>query len=221
VARITGLPRAVARRCLYTLVQLGYVGTDGRGYFLQPKILSLGYAYLSSTSLGNALQPYIEKVSEATQESCSVGVLEDDEVVYVARAATRRIMSVALNVGSRLPAYSTAMGRVLLAHLSDTERAAYLGRVEIVATTDNAITEPAALRTTLRAVRENGYALVDQELEVGLRSLAVPIRNLAGKVVAAMNVSAQAGRISCEEMEERYLPVLTATAHDISMLLVK
>jgi IclR family pca regulon transcriptional regulator len=221
VARITSLPRAVARRCLYTLMQLGYVGTDGRSYFLRPKILALGYAYLSSTSLGTVLQPYIEKVSETTRESCSVGVLEDDEVVYVARAATKRIMSVALNVGSRLPAYCTAMGRVLLAHLSEADLAAYLSRVDLAPTTENAITNPEVLKALLGSVRESGFALVDQELEVGLRSLAVPIRNLAGKVVAAMNVSAQAGRISCEEMEERYLPVLTAAARDISALLVK
>lgn len=221
VARITGLPRAVARRCLYTLMQLGYVGSDGRAYFLRPKILSLGYAYLSSTSLGNALQPYLEKVSEATHESCSVGVLEDDEIVYVARAATKRIMSVDLNVGSRLPAYCSAIGRTLLAHLPENELAGYLARVELAPLTEHTVTSEEALRKSLKAVQQKGYAFVDQELEIGLRSIAVPIRNITGRVVAAMNVSAQAGRVGRKVMEETYLPVLQSAAQEVSALLVR
>ena len=221
VARITGLPRAVARRCLYTLMQLGYVGSDGRAYFLRPKILALGYAYLSSTSLGSALQPYLEKVSETTHESCSVGVLEEDEVVYVARTATKRIMSVDLNVGSRLPAYCSAIGRALLAHLPEAELAGYLERVELSALTEHTVTGPDALRRSLELVRQKGFAFVDQELEIGLRSIAVPVRNVSGRVVAAMNVSAQAGRVGRKEMEERYLPILQSAAQEVSALLVR
>jgi IclR family transcriptional regulator, pca regulon regulatory protein len=221
VARITGLPRAVARRCLYTMVQLGYVGSDGRAYFLRPKILALGYAYLSSTSLGIALQPYLEKVSEATHESCSVGVLEEDEVVYVARAATRRIMSVDLNVGSRLPAYCSAIGRVLLSHLTEAELADYLERVRLNPLTEHTVRTPETLQAAIDQVRQKGYALVDQELEIGLRSVAVPVRNVSGRVVAAMNVSAQAGRVGRREMERTYLPILQAVAQEASVLIVR
>lgn len=221
VARITGLPRAVARRCLYTLMQLGYVSSDGRAYFLRPKILALGYAYLSSTSLGTALQPYLEKVSETTHESCSVGVLDEDEIVYVARAATKRIMSVALNVGSRLPAYCSAIGRVLLANLPEAELVAYLDRVELAPLTTHTVTSVQALRDVLETTRAKGFAVVDQELEIGLRSIAVPIRNANGRVVAAMNVSAQAGRIGRKDMEKNYLPVLQAAAQEVSVLIVR
>ena len=221
VARITGLPRAVARRCLYTLMQLGYVGSDGRAYYLRPKVLALGYAYLSSTSLGIALQPYLERVSETTHESCSVGALEENEVVYVARAATKRIMSVALNVGSRLPAYCSAIGRVLLAHLPEADLAAYLERVELKPLTERTVASRDALLATLQLVRQRGYALVDQELEIGLRSIAVPVCNVGGRVVAGMNVSAQAGRVGCAEMEERFLPILQAAAHEVSVLIVR
>ena len=221
VARITGLPRAVARRCLYTLTQLGYVSSDGRAYFLRPKILALGYAYLSSTSLGTALQPYLEKVSETTHESCSVGVLDEDEIVYVARAATKRIMSVALNVGSRLPAYCSAIGRVLLANLPENELAAYLDRVELAPLTTHTVTSAQVLRDLLETTRAKGFAVVDQELEIGLRSIAVPIRNANGRVVAAMNVSAQAGRVGRKDMEKNYLPVLQAAAQEVSVLIVR
>jgi IclR family pca regulon transcriptional regulator len=220
VARISGLPRAVARRCLYTLMQLGYVGTDGRAYFLRPKILSLGYAYLSSTPLAVAIQPYLERVSQELRESCSVGVLEEDEVLYIARAAAQRIMSVDLNVGSRLPAYCSSLGQVLLAHLPPAEIDAYLDRVELKPLTERTITERSALLQALEQIRHKGYALADQELEIGLRSIAVPIRNAAGQVVAAMNVSAQAARLGRREMESQALPVLEAAAQEVRFLLV-
>jgi IclR family pca regulon transcriptional regulator len=220
VARISGLPRAVARRCLYTLMQLGYVGTDGRAYFLRPKILSLGYAYLSSTPLTVSIQPYLERVGQTLHESCSAGVLEEDEVLYIARAAARRIMAVDLNVGSRLPAYCSSLGRVLLAHLPPAELDAYLARVERKPFTERTVTDRDALLEALEQVRRKGYALVDQELELGLRSIAVPIRNVGGQVVAAMNVSAQAARLGCREMESEVLPVLEAAAQEARFLLV-
>lgn len=221
VARITGLPRAVARRCLYTLMQLGYAGFDGRTYFLRPKVLALGYAYLSSASLGSALQPYLERVSAATGESCSVGVLEEDEVVYVARASARRIMTLALNVGSRVPAYCSAMGRVLLAHRPEDELAAFLDRVQLVPLTEHTLTSRAALQEALERVRRQGFALVDQELELGLRSIAVPVRDLSGRVVAAMNISTQAGRIGRRVMQRDFLRLLEGAAQEVSLLLAQ
>jgi IclR family pca regulon transcriptional regulator len=201
-------------------MQLGYVGTDGRAYFLRPKILSLGYAYLSSTPLAVAIQPYLERVSQELRESCSVGVLEEDEVLYIARAAAQRIMSVDLNVGSRLPAYCSSLGQVLLAHLPPAEIDAYLDRVELKPLTERTITERSALLKVLEQIRHKGYALADQELEIGLRSIAVPIRNAAGQVVAAMNVSAQAARLGRREMESQVLPVLEAAAQEVRFLLV-
>ena len=215
VARITGLPRAAARRCLHTLTQLGYAGTDGRTYCLRPKILALGYSYLSSSPLASTLDPVLERISRTLQESSSAGVLDEDDIVYVARAATKRIMSVGLSVGSRLPAWSTSIGRALLAHLPPAELDAYLARVDLKPLTHLTLTDPDALRRELEKIRRNGYALVDQELEIGLRSVAVPIRNRAGAVVAAMNVSTQAARVSCAEMEERFLPILLSAADDV------
>ncbi|AWK88434.1 IclR family transcriptional regulator domain-containing protein [Azospirillum thermophilum] len=221
IARITGLPRAAARRCLLTLMQLGYAGTDGRTFFLRPKILALGYSFLSSAPLASILDPLIERVSGAVQESCSAAVLDEDEVVYIARAATKRIMSVGLNVGSRLPAYCTSMGRVLLAALPEGELEAYLRRAALKPFTERTITAPDALRRELERVRERGFALVDQELELGLRSIAVPVRTAAGAVVAAMNVSAQAARVTCPEMEVQFLPHLTRAAEEARVLLVR
>jgi IclR family pca regulon transcriptional regulator len=220
VAKTTGLPRAVARRCLYTLMQLGYVGFDGRAYFLRPKILTLGYAYLSSTPLSAALQPYLERASQALRESCSAGVLEEDEVVYIARAATQRIMSVDLSVGSRLPAYCSSLGRVLLAHLPAPELESYLARVELTPLTERTITSHEGLLKALEQVHQKGYALVDQELEVGLRSIAVPVRNATGQVVAAMNVGVQAARVGRREMETQILPVLQEAAREVGAMLV-
>ena len=220
-AKISGLPRAAARRCLYTLEHLGYVGSDSRRFFLRPKILALGYGYMSSTPLAATLQPVLERVSETIHESCSGAVLDDDEIVYIARAATKRIMSVNLNVGSRLPAYCTSMGRVLLAALPRPELDDYLNRVRLKPFTERTITSREGLRRALDQVREKGYAVVDQELEVELRSIAVPVRNSSGAVVAAMNLSAQAARVSRREMESRFLSSLRSAADEVGHLLVR
>jgi len=221
IAKITGLPRAAARRCLLTLMQLGYAGSDGRTFFLKPKILALGYSFLSSAPLATILDPLIEQVSGAVQESCSAAVLDEDELVYIARAATKRIMSVGLNVGSRLPAYCTSMGRVLLAALPDAELDAYLGRVPLKPFTERTIVVADTLKRELERVRERGFSLVDQELELGLRSIAVPIRTASGGVVAAVNVSAQAARVTCPEMEVQFLPRLLRAADEARILLVR
>jgi IclR family pca regulon transcriptional regulator len=217
----TGIPRAAVRRVLYTLCALGYAGSeDGRTFLLHPQILALGYAYLSSMPLAAAAQPLLDQVSSTVHESCSMSVLDGDDILYVARASTsRRIMSIDLGIGSRLPAYCTSMGRVLLANLSPPDLAAYLRRVKLLALTPRTELSRDALAATLQGVRAKGYAVVDQELEIGLRSIAVPVVASEGRVAAALNVGTQAARVTIAEMEKRFLPVLRAAARDLGMLL--
>jgi IclR family transcriptional regulator, pca regulon regulatory protein len=216
----TGIPRAAVRRCLYTLGQLGYVGADdGRNFSLRPKILALGHTYLSSEPLVTSAQPLLDRIGNTLLESCSMAVLDGDDMLYVARSSrTTRIMSIDLHIGSRLPAYCTSMGRVLLAGLPDEELAAFLRRVDLRALTPRTIVSPAKLKQVLGNVRRRGYALVDQELELGLRSIAVPVKGAAGKVLAALNISAQASRVPSAEMEAQFLPVLRAAAQELSLL---
>jgi IclR family pca regulon transcriptional regulator len=216
VSRASGLTRAVVRRCLYTLRELGYAGTDGRLYFLQPRILNLGYAYLSTAPLPIAAQPVLEELSRTLGEASSVAILDEGAVVYVGRAATQRIMSVTLGVGSRLPAYCTALGRVLLAHLTQEQVSSELAKVDFIQHTRYTVTSRKRLEEILIGVRQEGFALNDQELEIGLRSIAVPVRNVFGTVVAAMNVSTQASRVSRRELLERCLPVLRAATERLS-----
>lgn len=215
VARETELTRAAARRFLLTLVDLGYVRTNGRLFTLTPKVLELGYAYVASAGLPDVAQPHLEDLSARVRESASASVLEGDDVLYVARVATSRIMAVAITVGTRFPASATSMGRVLLAGHDAAELTAYLERVELKPLTRFTITDPGELRSEIARVREQGYAIVDQELEEGLRSLAVPIRDDAGRVIAAVNVSAHANRSSIEDVRRDLLPALLETASRI------
>lgn len=208
VARATGLTRAAARRFLHTLVELGYMRSDGRLFSLRPRILELGYAYLSSLTLPQVAEPHLEALVARVHESCSVSVLDGEDVVYVARVPTKRIMTVAISVGTRFPAYATSMGRVLLAHQPPEWLACYLATTELQALTRRTIVDPARLRAVLDRVRSQGYALVDQELEQGLRSIAVPLHDERGDVVAAMNVSAHASRGSSESIRRELLPHL-------------
>lgn len=219
VAQRTQLSRATARRFLLTLQALGYIASDGKYFWLTPKVLSLGHAYLSSTPLPRLLQPVLEQVSEELHESCSASILEDKEIVYIARAATRRVISIGLGVGSRLPAYCTSMGRILLAALDDNLLEAYLTTTPLKPLTPYTLTDPALLKAELERVRVQGYALVDQELELGLRSIAVPVRNSRGRVLAAMNVGVQAGRVGLTEMLERFLPALQRASQSLAPLL--
>lgn len=218
----TGIPRAAVRRCLYTLSRLGLVGSeDGKNYALQPKILGLSHAYLSSTRLATSAQPLLDRVSDVLRESSSIALLDGDDILYVARSSTtRRILSVDLSIGTRLPAYCTSMGRVLLAFLPADELGAHLCRVKLVAHTHRTLIAPERIRRELQAVAANDYAIVDQELELGLRSIAVPVRNPAGKVVAAMNISTQASRASAAELERRFLPELKAAARELQTMLL-
>ena len=220
VSTRTGLSRAAVRRCLYTLNKLGFVGADdGQRFSLKPRILSLSHAYTSSSSLAHAAQPVLDQVSRLLRESCSVATLDGDEIVYIARANVTRIMAVDLGIGSRLPAYCTSMGRLLLAYLLPDELENYLSRVVLQRYTARTITSVDKLRLALKNIQRTGFSLVDQELEVGLRSLAVPIKSATGKVIAAMNVGAQAQRLPLHEMQTRFLPQLQAAATELSLTL--
>lgn len=211
VARATGLTRAAARRFLHTLVELGYMRTDGRLFAPRPRILELGYAYLSGLTLPQVAEPHMEGLVEQLHESCSVSILDEGDVVYVARVPTKRIMTVAISVGTRFPAYATSMGRVLLAHQPRTWLEHYLAETSFQQLTRRTVTDPDRLREILGRVRGRGYAIVDQELEEGLRSIAVPIHGEEG-VVAAMNVSAHASRGTLESVRGEILPRLRETA---------
>ena len=213
VARRTGLTRAAARRFLLTLAELGYVRTDGKLFALTPRVLELGFAYLSSLSLSEIAAPHLEALVREVRESASVSVLDGAEVVYVARVPTSRIMTVAITIGTRLPAFATSMGRVLLAALPADERERRLAALPTHPLTERTITDPADLARELGAVREAGYCVVDQELELGLRSISVPVRDRSGEVVAAANVSTRAGS---RDVVREVLPALRACADAIS-----
>ena len=214
VAEATGLTRAAARRFLLTLVELGYVRQDGDRFSLRPRVLDLGYSYLSGLSFQEIAQPHMETLVREVNESSSISVLDDLDVVYVVRVPTRRIMTITLAVGTRLPAYATSMGRVLLASLAPEELEARLHRVELEVLTPHTVRTKKELREAIERVREEGFAMVDQELEEGLRSAAVPIISAAGKV-AALNLSVHASRADMDELRDRFLPRLLATARAI------
>jgi IclR family pca regulon transcriptional regulator len=205
VAAKTGLSRAAARRCLLTLHKLGYANYDGKLFMLAPRVLRLGYAYLLSASLPQLLQPFLEHLSEQVHESSSAAILEGEEIVYLARAATRRIMSSGLCIGTRLPTYCTSMGRVLLAGLAPgeaTDRLSNMERRRLTPFTRTGLDELVAI---LDVVRREGYCIVDQELEVGLVSISVPLFNTAGNIVAAINVASSPTRIPPDRMVARFL----------------
>ncbi|GAA1623372.1 IclR family transcriptional regulator C-terminal domain-containing protein [Actinoplanes couchii] len=212
VARICGLTRAAARRFLLTLSDLGYVRTDGRLFSLAPRVLELGYSYLSSLSLPEVAEPHLERLVADVRESSSMSVLDGDDIVYVARVPTSRIMRIAINVGTRFPAYATSMGRVLLAGLPDEHLEAYLNRVRLEPLTDRTLRTTGELRAELSRVRLHGHAVVDQELEEGLRAIAAPIRDRTGTVTGAVNVSVHAARATVDDIRARLLPPLLAAA---------
>lgn len=217
ISHRTDIPRAAVRRCLYTLLQLGYVTSDGATYSLLPKVLTLGHAYLSSTPLAVAAQPFLDRLSEQLHQACNLASLEGEQILYIARSAIpQRLISVDLSVGSRLPAYCTSMGRVLLAALDDDQLQDYLASAELVAKTSRTLYTREALWACLQGVRSSGWCIVDQELEQGLRSLAVPVCDAAGRVLAAMNVSTHASRVSVAELERRYLPLMLEASRDLS-----
>ena len=215
VARAIGVTRASARRTLLTLEQLGYLRCDEHRFTLTPKLLDVGHGYRAGLALPDVARPHLQQLMEATDEFCSVSVLDGDETLCVARVAPARIMNVAMPVGTRLPAYATCVGRVLLAGMDTDELDGYLGRVELRALTPATVATAPELRLELDRVRRQRFAVVDQELERGLRSAAAPIRDTAGRVIAAANVGALAGRVTVATLRGRLLPPLRATAESI------
>jgi IclR family pca regulon transcriptional regulator len=214
VAAETGLTRAAARRFLLTLVELGYVRVEDGRFSLRPRVLDLGYAYLSGLSFAEIAQPHMEILVRSIKESSSISVLDDLDVVYVVRVPTRRIMTITLAVGTRLPAYATSMGRILLAQLPAEEREERLRRIRLSKLTSHTVTTKKKLREEIERAGEQGFAMVDQELEEGLRSAAVPIVDSKGEV-AALNISVHASRASMEDLRDQFLPQVQATAKAI------
>lgn len=219
VATRTGLTRAGARRILLTLQTLGYVESDGKLFSLTPRILDLGFAYLSSMPMWNVAEPVMDALVEQVKESCSAAVLEGTDIVYVLRVSTRKIMRNSLGIGSRLPAYCTSMGRMLLAGLSDDEVLALLAASPIEPRTRYTLTDPQAVLAKVRQARRQGWCLVNQELEEGLVSLAAPVTNRAGRIIAAINISGQANRSPARQMQDSMLAPLCEAAQLISQRL--
>ena len=219
VASASGFDRATARRCLLTLAELGYADYDGKFFTLTPRVLRLGTACLAAMPLPQLVQPWLDGLSEELGESTSVSILDEDEIVYVARAARRKVMSISLMPGSRLPAYCTSMGRVLLSALPEAEIRRRLAIRPLAARTALTVTDCDAVMARVETVRDVGYAVVDQEVEVGLWSIAVPLLNTRGDTVAAMNFGLAAGRTASESAIARYLPALRRIQAEIGKIL--
>jgi IclR family pca regulon transcriptional regulator len=221
VAAASGLTRAGARRILLTLQALGYVEADGRLFQLTPKILDLGFAYLTSMPFWNLAEPVMEELVEQVHESCSAAVLNGTDIVYVLRVPTHKIITQNLSIGSRLPAFCTSMGRVLLSALDEATLDTVLGASELVARTPRTITDKAALKEAIGIVRRQGWAIVDQELEEGLISMSAPIRNRQGRVIAALNISGNAQRKTAKQMVKAFLEPLQEAAQRVSEMVAR
>lgn len=219
VAALTGLERATARRCLLTLTSLGYASYDGKFFMLTPRVLRLGHSYLAATPLPGIIQPVLERLTAATGESASASVLDGADILYIARASLRRVMSINLSPGTRLPAYCSSMGRVLLAAMPPAAARSVLERSELLANTPNTKTDIGVLMDELALVSRQGYAVIDEELELGLRSIAVPLLNARGETIAALNIGAQAARIGVDAMVAQYLPQMRAAQMELQPLL--
>ncbi len=215
IAERTGLARAVVRRSLLTLQHLSYVGARGRRFFLTPRVLELGFGYLSSLRLPELARPAMEQLAHAVQESCSMSVLDGSEIVYVARVPVKRVITIALGVGARLPAYAASMGRILLAGLEVEELEAVLAVAKLEPLTSFTIHKPKALRAEILKVRQQGYSLVMQELELGLCAIAVPVRDRRNSVIAALNVGMQYNKDSRARALQTVLPALQRTSAEI------
>lgn len=219
VAGATGMTRAAARRFLLTLEDLGFVASDGKHFSLTPHILRLGYAYLSSMCWWHIAQPYMEEVAKKVQESCSAAALDGDEIVYVARVPASRIMSVNLSIGTRLPVYCTSMGRVLLSYQTPQEIDRFIERTVLEKRTPRTIGDADAFRAEIMKVRAQGFSVIDEELEAGVRSIAVPILDRNGRCIAAMNVGGASARASVQHLLDVYLPVLRDASSKITLAL--
>jgi len=215
VARASGLSRATARRFLHTLESLGYCATDGRTWFLRPRVLDLGYAYLSSVATWDVVQDHLQTLVQQTHESSSASVLDGHDVLYTVRVPTKRIMSMSIEVGTRLPAFATSMGRVLLAGLNESAFESYLETASLRTITPRTVRDKATLREIVADVRRQGYCLLDQELEAGIRSVAAPLHDPKGNVFAALNVSSHASRVTLAELRSSILPEVRSTAQAV------
>lgn len=220
VSKIVGLPRATVRRCLLTLQSLGYVDSRDRYFSLSPKVLTIAQAYLTSSVLPRVSQSFLERLSAQIGASCSVSILHGQEVIYVARSARKRMASLHREVGTQLPAHCTSMGRVLLAALSERELEAFFADATLTRYTPATVTSPSKLMAILKKVAKDGHCIVDEELEVNLRAIAVPVRNAAGAVVGALNVSTQSSQTSRADLLERFLPPMQQMAAELRPLLV-
>ena len=216
VADRTGLTRAAARRFLLTLRDLEYVESDGRLFSLRPRILELGYSYLSSLPVWEIARPHLEALADKVQETTSASVLDGDDIVFVARVESKRIMSMTLGVGSRLPAWATAMGRVLLADLDPDQLDRYFARVTLAPLNDRTVIDERRLRGIIDDAREQGWTLVDQEVEEGVRSLAVPIRSPEGRAEAAVTVCSHALRVTPDRVMDEFLPLVLETSQRVT-----
>lgn len=212
VSQRTGLTRASARRFLLTLESLGYVGLEGRRYSLRPKVLDLGFAYLSSVPTFEIVESHMEAMVQQIQESSSASVLDGTDIIYTVRVPTKRIMSIQIEVGTRLPAYATSMGRVLLASLAKDQLDQYFEVAKLERLTPATVADEAQLRAVLGEVRRQGWCMLDQELEVGVRSVAVPLHDASGGAFAAMNISTNATRVPADRLLGELLPLLQKTA---------
>ena len=220
LSRATGLSRAAVRRCLYTLNKLGLADSeDGTHFTLLPRILTLGHSYISSMPLARVAQPVLDRLSQVLRESCSIAMRDGHDMIHVAHSNVSRVLAIDLSMGSRLPDIYTSMGRALLAYLPAKDLEAHLARAEFFAHTRYSITDVNRLRQALDVVRRSGFAVVDQELELGLCAMAIPLRNSEGKVIAALNVGAPAQRVSARDLVTNFLPHLQAAAQELSMLL--
>lgn len=219
VANASGLDRATARRCLLTLSHLGYADYDGKFFTLTPRIMRLGTACLATMPLAQIVQPWLDKLSDELNESTSVSILDGDEIVYIARAAQRKVMSISLTPGSRLPAYCTSMGRVMLAALPLDEANALLSSKPLVARTSFTLTKLDALCTDLKSIRTQGYAVIDQEVELGLLSIAVPIYNHHNRVVGALNLGLSSLSTKASELPNLYLQKLINIQSELRLVL--
>lgn len=219
VAQATGLDRATSRRCLLTLHQLGYADYDGKFFSLTPRVLRLGMGALAALPLPQIVQPWLDQLSDQIGQSCSVSILDGTEIVYLARAAQRRVMSIGLMPGSRLPAHCTSMGRVLLAALPEQEARALLEASDLTPRTPWSLTGLDEIMSVIAGVREKGYAVIDQEVELGLRSIAVPVLNAHGEVVAALNTGMAAVASDPDDLVRDYLPALLKTRNGIQRIL--
>jgi IclR family pca regulon transcriptional regulator len=220
LARAAELPRATARRILFTLEHAGFVATDGKLFTLTPHVLTLAASYLRSSQVVTVLQPVLDRIATSAREISSLAVLDGEDVVFIARGSPARVFSAGLDIGYRLPAFCTSVGRIMLGQWDDAELASRLSAMRREPMTPHTITDPASLLATIIADRAQGYSLVDREAEPGFRSISVPIRRYDGTIIAAINMGAHVDRVATGEMIDRFLPLLREGAESVKSMLL-